>query len=293
MKFYYFGGLLNSNGSNIHGSNIDDLESNGFDGVLFTYNPYQGDFFVRIANTINKNQKIKYMIAIRPHTISAQYLCMINKSMNEIQKNRLQINLIAGHIKPHEIDFNGFVGEVTDYSSVKDRTNYLIEYIKELAKMKQNERIEIPDYYVSCTNIFAYEKATELKQKIILPYAVYKDGYFLDKDIPDQTKPGAKLNIFNQKIMITINPVIRETQEEINSEFPKNKTIHTFDGKTYIEREKATTDTEYFTYDDFSKFIKKLESEKISEILINSSPPAERPNMFNYIKKYIDENSIN
>lgn len=286
MKFYYFGGLLNSDGSN-----IDDLESNGFDGVLFTYNPYQGDFFVRIANTINKNQKIKYMIAIRPHTISAQYLCMINQSMNEIQKDRLQINLIAGHIKPHEIDFNGFVGEVTDYSSVKDRTNYLIEYIEELAKMEQNKKIEIPDYYVSCTNIFAYEKATKLKQKIILPYAVYKNGYFLNTDVLGQTKPGAELNISDQKIMLAVSPVIRETQKEIDDEFPKDKLIHTYDGGSYIDRERITTDTEYFTYDEFCQFIKKLESENISEVLLGAWPTEESPNMVKYIKKYIDENS--
>lgn len=285
MKFYYFGGLLNE-----QGSNIDHLEENGFDGVLFTYNPYQGDFFVRIANTINKNQKIKYMIAIRPHTISPQYLCMINKSMSEIQENRLQINLIAGHIKPHEIDFDGFVGEVTDYSSVKDRTNYLIKYIEELSKMKNNEQIEMPDYYVSCTNIFAYEKATELNEKIILPYAVYKNGYFLNTDVPGQTKPGAKLNISDQKIMLAVSPVIRETQKEIDDEFPKNKIIHTYGGSSYIDRERITTDTEYFTYDEFCKFIKKLESENISEVLLGASPISEKPNMIKYIKKYIDEN---
>lgn len=287
MRFYYFGGLLNN-----QGSNIDDLEENGFDGVLFTYNPYQGDFFVRIANTINKNQKIKYMIAIRPHTMSAQYLCMINQSMNDIQTDRLQINLIAGHIKPHEIDFNGIIGEVTDYSSVKDRTNYLIEYIDELSKMEQNEKIKVPDYYVSCTNIFAYEKATELKQKIILPYAVYKSGYFLDREIVGQTKPGAKLKIFDQKIMITVAPVIRDTQEEIDAEFPKNKIMHTFEGEEYMDREMATTDTEYFTYDQFSQFIKKLESENISEILLGAWPKEEVPNMMKYVKRYIKENKI-
>lgn len=287
MKFYYFGGMLASNDSN-----VDYLEENGFDGILFTYNPYEGDFFVRVANTINKNQKIKYMIAIRPHTMSAQYLCMINKAMNEIQKDRLQINLIAGHIKPNEIDFNGIIGEITDYSSVKDRTNYLIKYIEELSKMENNKKIEIPDYYISCTNIFTYEKATELNQKIILPYAIYKNGYFLDTDIPRQTKPGAKLNISDQKIMLAVFPVIRETQKEIDDQFPKNKLIHTYDSGSYIDRERITRDTEYFTYDEFSKFIKKLESENISEVLLSARPSEESPNMIKYIKRYIDENRI-
>jgi hypothetical protein len=290
MKFYYFGGYLGpEDGNNV--SSINNLEKNSFDGVLFTYNPYQGDFFTKIARSLDLNQKIKYMIAIRPHTISAQYLCMINKSMNEIQKDRLQINLIAGHIKPNEIDFDGFVGEITDYSSVKDRTNYLINYIEELSKMKKNDKIEIPDYYVSCTNIFSYEKATELKEKIILPYAVYKNNYFLDREISGQTKPGAKLDISDQKIMLAIAPIIRETQEEIDTEFPQDKLIHTYGGGSYIDRERATTDTEYFTYREFCNFIKKIESENISEVLLSGSPEKERPNMIQYIKKYIDGNT--
>lgn len=290
MKFYYFGGYFGEDSGNQY-SNVDSLEANNFDGVLFTYNPYQGDFFIRIARTLNVNQKIKYMVAIRPHSISPQYLCMISNSLREIQPGRVQINLIAGHIKPKEINFNGFVGNVTDHSSIKDRTNYLIDYIEELSSMKDDKAITMPDYYVSCTSIFSYQKATELNNKIILPYSVYKNGYFLDTDIPGQTKPGAKLQIDNQKIMLAIGPILRKTQEEIDSEFPKNKLIHTYDGNEYWDRERITTDTEYFTFEEFANFIKQLESEGIDEILLNSGYEQERPKIIEYVKRYKDLNN--
>ena len=105
MKIYYFGGQ-----ASIYATNIDQLEDAHCDGILFTYRQLQGDFFTIIARTLNKNQKIKYMVAIRPHALSAQYLTMINQSMNSIQKDRLQINIIAGHIKPYILFFDFYLG---------------------------------------------------------------------------------------------------------------------------------------------------------------------------------------
>lgn len=284
MKLYYFGGQITT-----ESSNIDILEKHHCDGVLFTYRQQQGDFFTFIARTMKTDQKIKYMVAIRPHTLSAQYLAMINKSINKIQPNRLQINLIAGHIKPDEINFGGILGPITDSSSIPDRTNYMIDYIKELEDMKKR-KITIPDCYVSCTNIYSFEAAAELGYKIILPYRQYKDGYFLDKSVEGKTKPGEKIDLSNKKIMIAISPIIRDTQEEIDTEFPKNILEHSWDGKQYFDRPKFAADTEYFTYDEFVNFIKQLESEGINELLFNGEPPSERNNLVKYIKKYKESN---
>jgi hypothetical protein len=54
------------------------------------------------ARDIDISKKIKYMVAIRPYAISPQYLVMMNHSMNDIMSNRVQFNLILGHIKEHE-----------------------------------------------------------------------------------------------------------------------------------------------------------------------------------------------
>lgn len=54
MKFYYFGGAITT-----EKSNIDLLEDSNCDGVLFTYRQVQGDFFTHIARTMRLDQKNK------------------------------------------------------------------------------------------------------------------------------------------------------------------------------------------------------------------------------------------
>lgn len=282
MKFTYFGGHLG-----ITSSNIDELEDAHCEGILFTYRPWQGDFFTFVARTMKLDQKIKYMIAIRPHALSAQYLCMINKSIDAIQSNRLQINIIAGHIKPDELpkNYGGILGSINDASSIPDRTDYMIDYLKELRDM-DCKGIPIPECYVTCTNIYSLEAVAELGYNIIFPYREYKYGYFLDKSVEGQLKPGSKFDLSGKKIMLALSPIIRDTQEEINAEFPKNVVVYTQDGKSYLDRQRFLNDTGYFTYDNFVKFIKDVESKGIKEILVNASIETERNNLIKYIKRY-------
>jgi|688.fasta_scaffold14714_27 hypothetical protein len=280
MKFHYFGGHVSTTSSN-----IDELEDAHCDGILFTYRQWQGDFFTFVARTMKLDQKIKYMIAIRPHALSAQYLCMINQSINEIQPERLQVNIIAGHIKPDEVDFGGILGTVTDASSIPDRTNYMIDYLKELRDM-ESHGVQIPECYVTCTNIHSLEAVAKLGYNIIFPYREYKFGYFLDKSVDGQLKPGVGFDLSGKKIMLAISPIIRDTQEEIDNEFPKDIVVHTQDGKSYLDRKRFLNDTAYFTYDNFVRFVKELESKGINEILFNGSPESERDNLIKYIKRY-------
>lgn len=264
MKFYYFGGMIDKD-------QIKELEDSHVSGVLFTYNPYQGDFFTLISRSMDLNQKIKYMVAIRPYTVSAQYLCMINQSMNSIMKDRVQINLIAGHVKRKEIDFGGFVDEITDYSSIPERSTYLIKYINELTKMSQNPRIQIPDYYVSCTNMYLFQSAALTHSKLILPYQDYIRGYFSDNGINSQP-----FDVEGKKIMLTINPILRQTQDEIEKGFPK--------------RVESTTDSDFFTYKEFYDLMKKLEKENINEVMLGGWPISERKFILKFIKEYVESN---
>jgi len=284
MKIYYFGGTV----SPVH-SNIDDLEDIGFDGVLFTYSPYDGDMFTMIARTLKLNQKIKYMIAVRPHTVSAQFLCTINDSFSRIQKDRLELNIISGHIKPNEKLFGGILGEITDSSSVKDRTNYLIDYIKELNNLKVKNDIKVPEYYVTCTNPYSFKASSKLNEKIILPYINYKNKYYIHIEDNGQTRPGEPVVLGNEKIMLAINPIIRDTIEEIDNEFPQNVLIHNYDGTTSLDRKRQTLDTEFFTYDEFKIFVDKLESEGIYGILLNAVTPEENQKFLEYMRQYLKE----
>lgn len=276
MKFYYFGGNLDER-------LLNKLEECGFVGVLFTYRQQQGDFFTLLARSMDLTKKIKYMIAIRTHALSPQYLCMINKSINSIAKDRLQINLIAGYIKPDEVDFGGILGNITDTSSKIDRSNNLIEYIKMLHSMSNNPEVDIPDYYVTTTNPFVFTAASETNSKMIIPYKEYSLGNWMDHSSSDVLGPN--LNIEGKRIMLSIGPIIRETQEEIDA-FDQLIAEHVKEHgpkKPYY-----TNDTIFVTYDKFCELIKELESKGIEEVIFHGHPVEERYTIMKYVKMYID-----
>lgn len=282
MEFYYFGGYFDE-------GFISRLEDSGFSGVMFTHDLSQGDMFTKVARDIKYTEKIKYLVAIRPYTISPQYLCIINQSINSIMKERLQINLISGYPKENEIDFGGILGSINDLSSKIDRSKYLIEYVNILNTMpgNKNNRNKL-DFYVSATNKYVLEAAQVHNNKIILPYRVYvNQHWFVDDNNPDEILSN-KINLKDTDAMIAITPVFRKTEEE----------LRLLDG--YVikpawrkgEKEHSVTDVEYFTYEQFNSFIDRLEKEGIKQILMNAWPPEERDVVIEAIKEYTKQKEI-
>ena len=277
MKFYYFGGTFNENDTF---EDTSTLDNHHFDGVMFTYDATQGDMFVRTARDMKLNEKIKYLIAIRPYTISPQYLQTIHDSINEIDAGRLQLNFIAGYIKDHESHIQGIVGEVNDNSESVDKSNYMIKFIEAVNNMKVNKKPL--DFYVSTTNSYVFEETKKHKNKIILPYHIYKRGFWSDvlKDpslkIPLQTK--------DVEIMITMTPVIRETEEELS--LLNNYALRPVWKKGEVS--KVLDDVEYFTHESFHEFVKMLEEDGINYLLINAVPRQESKVIIPFIKKYVE-----
>jgi hypothetical protein len=280
MKFYYFGGTFNENDTL---EDTSTLDSHHFDGVMFTYDATQGDMFVRVAKDIKLNEKIKYLIAIRPYTISPQYLYAINQSINEIQKDRLQINIIAGYIKDHESNVGGIVGHVNDLSSSVERSNYTIKFIESLDEISKNkDPKEQLDVYISTTNNYVFDAVKKYKNKIILPYSIYKRGFWSDwlKD------PSLKIEFDRgeTEIMLAMTPVIRETEEELQSlaQHAMKPVWKKGDVTKVVE------DVEYFTHESFHEFIQMLEEDNINHLLINAVPRSESKIIVSFIKKYVE-----
>ncbi len=267
MKFYYFNG-----GDHTENNRMKILEEHGFSGALFTYNSWSQDYMTLAARHMDLSKKIKYMIAIRPYAISPQYLVMMNHSMESIMPDRLSINLILGHIKEHETQWGGIEGTIHDQSPLIDRSNYLIEYIKELDKMhKAKAFVKMPDIFVSATNEYVFNAAANLNNKMIISYRDYKNGHWLDyREYPESIIAdfGKPIDFKNKKIMISICPIIRDTQEELD----------------ILSQERRTNDTEYFTYAGFYRFIEQLQSEGIYYILIHPWSDEEEARILKIVK---------
>lgn len=244
MKVYWF---QRSSGFNFKKLS-EDLESCGFTGTLFPWSSNGDDYFTHIANKIDIKTKIKYMVAIRPYVISPQYLSKINQAMNRISKDRVLINFVTGWIEDNEV-IGGVVGDINDLSSSIERSNYMIDYIKSLNKIKNL----LPDFYISSTNSFVFEAA--LENNVIVPYSWYKIK---------------KFDIDPKKTMVYIAPVIRESQKEID----------------LLDKGNWSQDTEFFTKNQFKDFFYTLQDNNFDGILLsNNLIDSETENIFKCIQE--------
>lgn len=239
---------------NPHFELLTAMEDAGVAGNLFTYHSDESDFFTKVARDVDIHKKIKYMVAIRPHVLSPEYLVRINKSIKEISKeDRLQINLVSGSINQEESETNRILGTVTNKSTRKERSDYLIEYIDLLNQLPQKEK---PDYYVSVTNDFTFEAASKHNDKMIMPYHKYIHGEY---------------GLEDRKVMIYLAPVIRKTQKELDNLIGYN-----------LEEIKSVK----FTYEEMTDLVNKLKDQGIKEIMLSARTMKDIQTNLEFIKKY-------
>lgn len=253
MNFYIF---------NFDFDLISKLEDAGFTGTLFIYNTNEADYFTKIARDVDVHKKIKYMVAIRPHVISPEYLVRIDKSIKQISKdNRLQINLISGHMKPDEIDVVRTISEVSNRSTPVERSKHLIKYIELLSNLEERDK---PDYYVSVTNQFTYDVAAKNNEKMIIGYSQYLENFY---------------DLKNKKVMISVTPILRKTNKEIE------------ELKNYHVRN--TSDLKMFTYEEMTNLVNNLKSDGINEIIYSAWSSEDTEEIINFVREYNQNNKEN
>ncbi len=237
MKIYYFGGTIKM---------VDMLHENGFDGNLFLSGSTHADDFVKIARFMDAKKDFNYMVAMRSYTISPQYLTLICKSFEQMFLNKIQVNLIAGHVKENEKNTGGIVGPINDLSSKIEKSKYMIEFLETMHNMQLNELYK-PDLYVSCSNKYTYDIAKKYNYKIILPYSKY-----FNKEYGD--------NIDLKGVMISFGAIIKE-----NGEYPD------------ININEEAQDQGFYTTDSLTLFLDNLKKSGVSGVLIARRHTSHRP----------------
>ena len=125
MNVYWFGRHTDKDLGYIS----DLLEDSGFYGWLLPYAVGVPDPFTRIARSLKTNQKLKYLVAVRPYTISPQYLLAISKSLDLVQEDRVRINFVPG-LTDGEESFGGVFSDVNDSTSFEDRKKFFCSYLE-------------------------------------------------------------------------------------------------------------------------------------------------------------------
>jgi hypothetical protein len=239
MKFYWFERIGKVTSETIRRRSYE-LESYGFSGMLLPFGPLWGDNFVRVARAIDPSIRFKYMIAIRPHTISGQYLAMLCSSIDEISRNRIMINFVAGAVQDHEKNFGGILGDVNDHSHRFDRKDYLCEYVDMFTELMKDKHYK-PDILISGQSSEVISCVDRNNITSIIGYLYYKDDKTLLSD--------------GRKTMVAIVPVIRDTHEELE-EFKNNAKSH-------------SADVALLTSSEFYALIDEFKSNGIENLLVH------------------------
>lgn len=260
----------------------EEVIDNNFDGILYTYNYHSIDPFIYISKHFNLDSGLRYFVAIRSHVISPQYIFKILRSFYHLEETSSErillksfdddniksvpicLNLISGSIDPEQQHFGGTIGEVNDLSSPIERSKNLIKFINEFNRVNEKHFNNFfhPNLYISTTNKYVFEEATKKNNKMIIEYQDYANNKF-KIDNPEN-------------VMITFGPVIRDTQEELDS---MDKTLGPNIKHNSI----------FCTPDQLKSMLDKLESEGIHEVLFWSLRQEDHINMLHFVKKYNGE----
>jgi hypothetical protein len=190
MNIYWFGRHIDKD----LGYVSDLLEDSGFYGWLLPYGAGYLDPFTRVARSLKTDQKLKYLVAVRPYTISAQYLMSIIKTLDSIQEDRVRINFVPG-LNEGEESFGGVFSDVNDSTSFEDRKKFFCSYLE---KFKDWD-VKKPYTYVSGMQDSLCPNMDSLADANIVSYGRIFDGTL---DPSDKTKiiffPVLNIELFRE-----------------------------------------------------------------------------------------------
>lgn len=139
------------------GNNLNDLRKLaetanecGYYSVLITYHSLTSDAWVKCANTINLEHKFKYFLAIRTYAISPEYFVMMYKAFNEIQKNRIMFNIVAGDIQESESSVDNIILNKEYFDTVEKRVEYTYKWMEKMVSLLSPE--DMPEIVMSGTS---------------------------------------------------------------------------------------------------------------------------------------------
>ena len=190
MNIYWFGKHMDKD----LGYMSDLLEDSGFYGWLLPYGAGYEDPFTRVARSLKTEQNLKYLVAVRPYNISAQYLISIIKSLDSIQEDRVRINFVPG-LNDGEESFGGIFSDVNDATSFEDRKKFFCSYLEQFKAWD----VKKPYTYVSGMQDSLCPNMDSLADANIVSYGRIFDGTL---DPSDKTKiiffPVLNIELFRE-----------------------------------------------------------------------------------------------
>ncbi len=174
-------------------------EKFGYESILLTSKEQQSDNFIKCAATLDPMKKIKYMLAVRPYSMSAQYCAQMVAAFNEIAPGRLMLNIVSGETSGEKKDPDPCYEVDIDITTPQGRLDYVPVWLEKFTNTYAMGKK--PTILVSTKNIDlinATKDYTDISLCMVNDYVSDPDKY--------------KLNYSRR--MISAQVIIRNSDEE-------------------------------------------------------------------------------
>lgn len=132
---------------------MDSIEPYTYKSILLPFQTLKNEPIISASFLANKYKHIKFMVAIRPYTISSLHLAMMVKTFYDLYGYRLIINFVAG---TYDNEYKLFTGKDSD---IAQRKQILVNYIQDFINhCNGNKYAEIAISGSSLTSIEAVNK---------------------------------------------------------------------------------------------------------------------------------------
>lgn len=183
------------------------LDYSGYYSVLTVYHSRLPDYWIKIANIINPEHKLKYMIAMRTYAISPEYCAMMCEGFSEISPDRLILNVAAGDVHSDETSRSDVVAISDLLRTHEDRVQYTSEWLEKFTRLPLLKHK--PEIVVSGTSKETITNSTKYADAHLCMYSSYMDG------LKDSIKTTRK--------MVSRPIIVRDTKaeaEELYNQLP-------------------------------------------------------------------------
>ena len=223
---------------------VDELDKAGYYSILFPIKSTTADYLPLAISSMRPEQKIKYMIPIRPYLLSPQYLSMLSAGIEAVVPGRTIFNFINGHIGEDE-NLDGIIHSSIDFSDKTDRRRHLEDFIKTLDRIKMYEQPDFSEILVSGGSLETLEVTHGLGAGLATSYSSFMQNHY---------EFYSKFNFKNIYVQICI--LLTESDDD-----PKIAEVVANNPSGVI----------YGSYSEISTKIQELESMGVTDLLISNA----------------------
>jgi hypothetical protein len=226
-----------------------ELEDSGYHSVLLPFHSESPDYLIKSAAALIPGDKLKYMIALRPYHVSPQFCAMITEGYNQIEKERLTFNWIAGDFhnrddEPRQFDV---FGETESIDSITKRTTFLRNFIEQYKSFGFVS--SKPEMVFSGFSEYTLETVKIFNGTSLCMIDDYRKNIKRFKDIVNR--------------MVCVAVVVLESNDQIKEYKEKIYSVNPRSVDTTIVGDKQTVKEKLF----------QLKSEGITDILLDTQRP--------------------